>query len=126
MRELMRIVFFVTIGGIGGIAFVIFTFLGLGLISKAFGQDAVPTYEARSSQQDRSLNYKSPRGNVPDSNYPEYIEVGYVTLDDGCDQLNASLLAKVQMIATEIAKNPSVGYIYVGALNTIHGLWCIK
>ena len=42
---------------LAGLAVAVFLLLALGLVSQAFGADAVPTYDASLGEQDRSFNY---------------------------------------------------------------------
>jgi hypothetical protein len=100
-------------------------FVAIGAaVSDAAADDTVVTREARLGEQDRSLSYKSP-GTV------DRIVIIYddtVGVDGGtsmdCSTWNRKLLAKVEMIARSIARDPVNGHFYEGALETIHSLWC--
>lgn len=111
-----------------GLVVSVLLFLGLGLVAKAFGAEATPTYEATIGQQNRSLNYKTAADNTVQAAREYYIP-GRARLDtlqkSRCQERNRHLILLVSQIASYIAADPEHGYIFVGALQTIHDNWCI-
>ena len=110
-----------------GAAVATFAWLALGFIGHAHGAEtAVPTYPARLSEQKRGYNYESSAPIDGDKVIVIYKDGKPQEIITTCDGINERLLAKVRMIAEQIAQRPENGYIYKGALETIHSLWCVK
>lgn len=116
--------FVFTLGGL-----LILTFL----IGTAVGQESIATRPARLGEQDRSLNY--PTQPVPHYQSQEHVYEFYAfraednialgaSIVQGCQQRNIHLRYLLVDIAKHIARNPTLGYIYKGAIQAIHDAWC--
>jgi hypothetical protein len=100
-----------------------FIFLGLGLVADAFGQDAVPVYEAKPGEIDRSFNYKAEHQGVVQDEVI-YLEVTDASDAIACDRTNRRTYQHVKYIAAIIAGDPSRGESYAGLLVLLHTQWC--
>ncbi len=126
MKTFLNIVFKFILGFIGTV--VVIVLLGLGL-SKCAEAQSVPVHEAKPGEIDRSFNYPVQAHGLEPTITPFEVyddsSVSYTVLrKQQCDKTNKHNYALVQMIAKEIAVNPELGYMWVGALTTIHSLWC--
>ncbi len=110
---------------LGIVGTLVVIMLLLMVANQAFAQ-STPVHEAKLGEIDRSLNYESATHGL------EYVAVvgsHRVTMHQdrlACNARNVRTYAYVKMIAREIAKNPKLGHIYVGALNTLHAGWCVQ
>jgi hypothetical protein len=107
-------------------ALLIITFVA----GEAFGQDqTVATRPATLGEQDRSLNYKG----QPHYQSEEHAQEHQAYLVEressrtralACHERNLYLHYMLVDIAKAIARNPELGYIYKGALQSIRDSWC--
>jgi len=109
-------------GAIIAILFWTFVVLTTWLFAEAMGQE-VSTRESTLGEQNRSLNYVAP--STITQEYIIYESPAPIdTSEYDCAQTNRKLLAMVEMIAEQIARQPHTGHVYAQALTTIRGLWC--
>ncbi len=122
---LLRSLWYLFLGFIGGFICIAFITLGLGLIASAFGEEATAVRPATLSEEGISYNYNTMHpilAIMPDTE----VIILDTYIPRSCKQHNAGLLAHVRSIAESIAAYPEFGYYYRDVLLTIHSKWCIE
>ena len=109
---------------VAGLCVAAFLVLLLLKVSEAAPQEGGVTTvrQAEPLQGDRGFNYRSQPNTTTKVVY--MVDVPNVSIRY-CESWNRDLFVKVQYIASRIARDPSIGYIYGDTLVTIHKLWCV-
>lgn len=117
----------VILAGILGFIFTLGAMLIItGVIGAAMAQDqTTATRPARLGEQNRSMNYQGTPETYEDFAYiVEAESTASTDTDVSCQQHNVYLRYMLVDIAKTIARNPKIGYIFKGAIQTINDSWC--
>jgi hypothetical protein len=128
MKQLWEVI----VAGVLGFLFIMAAAMVLSTIlsSVVSAQDpVVAVREARLGEQNRSFNYPlRPQIASEDSGREEYEAYQVVRATDAsrssCAQTNMHLRYMLLDVAKHIARDPTLGYIYEGAIQAIHDSWC--